>query len=193
MTKAVKLDGYPSTSGFGFSPSNDPSTFAGGFGSSYANLPYLITLFEALQTKAREMRSQVNGYFDNSNHTLQASYAATTGNNGGACIVDLRSQCGEGFDRANLSASFSGEQTVLAVASTCNNTVVVYSSCGPFDTVGWYDHPNVTAILDAGGLGQESGNAVVDVLFGCVNPSAKLPYTLAANVSPFAADVIVRG
>lgn len=180
---AVKLDGFPSTSGFGFSPSSDPSTFAGGFGASYANLPYLITPYEAMQAEARQGGSQINGYFDNLNHTVQASYAATTGNRGGVCIVDLRTQCGEGYDRQNLTASFEGEETVRAVASTCNNTVVVYSSCGPFDTVGWYDHPNVTAILNAGGLGQETGNALVDVLFGRVNPSAKLPYTLAANVS----------
>lgn len=146
-------------------------------------MPYLVTLYEALQTKARRVGSQVNGYFDNFNHTRQAAYAAAAGNNGGVCIVDLRTQCGEGYDRGNLSASFEGEQTVRAVASTCNNTVVVYSSCGPFDTVGWYDNPNVTAILNAGGLGQETGNAIVDVLFGIVNPSAKLPYTLAANVS----------
>lgn len=179
---AVKLDGFPSTSGFGFSPSSDPSTFAGGFGASYANLPYLITPYEAMQWEARSIGSQINGYFDNLNHTRQASYAAAAGNNGGVCLVDLRTQCGEGYDRQNLSASFEGEQTVLAVASICNNTVVIYSSCGPFDTVGWYDHPNVTAILNAGGLGQETGNAIVDVLFGRVNPSAKLPYTLAANV-----------
>lgn len=180
---AVKLDGFPSTSGFGFSPFSDPSTFAGGFGASYANLAYLITPYEGLQAEARAVGSQINGYFDNLNHPLQASYAANAGQEGGVCIVDLRTQCGEGYDRQNLSSSFEGEQTVLAVASTCNNTVVVYSSCGPFDTVGWYDHPNVTAILNAGGLGQETGNAIVDVLFGRVNPSAKLPYTLAANVS----------
>ena len=189
LTIAVKLNGYPGTSGFGFSPSSDPSTFAGGFGASYANLPYLVTLFEALQSQARKVKSQVNGYFDNFNHTQQAAFAANAGNRGGACIVDLRTQCGEGYDRANLSASFEGEQTVLAVAASCNNTVVVYSSCGPFDTVGWYDNPNVTAILNAGGLGQESGHAVVDVLFGVVNPSAKLPYTLAGSVSPSASSL----
>lgn len=180
---AVGLFGYPATSGFGFSPSNEPSTFAGGFGASYANNAYLITLHEAIQAKARKVKSQVNAYFDNLNHTRQATYAAPAGNNGGACIVDVRTQCGEGYDRPNLTASFEGEQTILAVASRCNNTVVVYSSCGPFDTVGWYDNENVTAILDAGGLGQESGTAVVDVLFGDVNPGGKLPYTLAANVS----------
>jgi beta-glucosidase len=150
-------------------------------------------LYEALQTKSREVRSQINGYFNNLNHTQQATYAATTGSNGGACIVDLRTQCGEGYDRRNLSASFEGEKTVQAVASACNNTIVVYSSCGPFDTVGWYDNPNVTAILNAGGLGQETGNAIVDVLFGIVNPSAKLPYTLAANVRAAAFTVDSAG
>jgi beta-glucosidase len=34
----------------------------------------------------------------------------------------------------------------------------------------WYNHPNVTAILYAGLPGQESGNALLDVLVGTVNP-----------------------
>ena len=152
-------------------------------GSSYANLPYLVTLHEALQTKARECAFQVNALLDNYNHTLQASYAANSNANSAACIVNVRTQCGEGYDRANLTAAFEGDETILAVASRCNNTIVVYSSCGAFTLDRWYDHPNVTAILDAGGLGQESGNSIVDVLFGEVNPAGKLPYSIAGDVS----------
>jgi len=49
----------------------------------------------------------------------------------------------------------------------------------------WVEHPNVTAILWAGLPGTESGNGLVDVLYGDVNPSARLPYSLAKNAMDY--------
>ena len=43
----------------------------------------------------------------------------------------------------------------------------------------WIDHPNITSVLLANLPGQESGNSLVSVLWGSVNPSGKLPYTIA--------------
>jgi beta-glucosidase len=180
----VDLYGFPRPQlGPATGPDSDQGVFAGGQGSSYANLPYLITPFEALQQRARQCGSQVFGYFDNYNHSVQASYAAKANAVGAPCLVDVRQQCSEGYDRANLSASWEGDQTILAVAGRCNQTVVLYSACGPFNVTSWVDHPNVTAIINAGGAGQEAGNALVDVLYGDVNPSARLPYTVAYQVS----------
>ena len=34
------------------------------------------------------------------------------------------------------------------------------------------------------------GNSLIDVLFGAVNPSGKLPYTIAQNRGDYSADVI---
>jgi len=49
----------------------------------------------------------------------------------------------------------------------------------------WAEHPNVTAILYSALLGQDSGNANVDTLYGDVNPSAKLTYTIAKNATDY--------
>lgn len=51
----------------------------------------------------------------------------------------------------------------------------------------WIDHPNVTAVLYAGVPGQGSGHAIVDVLYGDVNPSGRLPYTVAQKESDYGA------
>ena len=180
QSATVALTGFPPRGSFGGTGPADAGTFFGGSGSSYVYPPYLITPYEALNWKTRQTKGQISAYFDNLNHTLQASWAQTA--MADACIVDVRTQCGEGQDRMNLTASYEGDQTIVAVANACNNTVVLYSSCGPFAAASWFDHPNVTAILDCGGLGQDAGNSIVDVLFGDVNPSAKLPYTIAYNV-----------
>lgn len=51
----------------------------------------------------------------------------------------------------------------------------------------WINHPNVTAVLFAGVPGQESGNAIADILYGDVNPSGRLPYTVARAESDYGA------
>jgi beta-glucosidase len=48
----------------------------------------------------------------------------------------------------------------------------------------------VTAVLNANLPGQETGNAIVDILFGAVNPSGRLPYTIAKQRSDYPADVL---
>ena len=45
----------------------------------------------------------------------------------------------------------------------------------------WLDHPNIKAVVLAGLPGQESGNALADILFGDTNPSGRLPYTMARH------------
>lgn len=78
---------------------------------------------------------------------------------------------------------------VNTVASSCNNTVVVINISGPRILDAWIEHENVTAVLYSGLLGQESGNAIADVLYGDVNPSGKLIHTIAKNTSDYPASV----
>lgn len=109
-----------------------------------------------------------------------SNYAA----NSEVCLVFLNADSGEGADRTELK---NDEQDILVntVASDCNNTVVVINTVGPRLVDQWVEHENVTAILYGGLLGQESGNAIVDVLYGDVNPSGKLIHTIAKNESDY--------
>jgi beta-glucosidase len=73
---------------------------------------------------------------------------------------------------------------VNSVAKFCNNTIVITHSSG-INELPFANHPNVTAILAAHYPGEESGNSIVDVLYGDVNPSGKLPYTIAKSASDY--------
>ena len=76
------------------------------------------------------------------------------------------------------------------MASNCSNTIVVVHSVGAVLMESWINHKNVTAVIMAHLPGQESGNALVDVLFGDVNPSGKLPYTIAKSEADYPARVL---
>jgi beta-glucosidase len=70
----------------------------------------------------------------------------------------------------DLALWHHGDDLILHTASQCANTIVVLHTVGAVSVEAWYNHPNVTAILYAGLPGQESGNSLLDVLIGTVNP-----------------------
>lgn len=100
------------------------------------------------------------------------------------CIVFINSASGEGADRQELS-DVEQDTLVSTIADNCNNTVVVGNFAGPRVLDAWIEHPNISAVLYSGLLGQNSGQAISDVLHGDVNPSGKLTYTIAKNASDY--------
>ncbi|KAF8602998.1 hypothetical protein BDV93DRAFT_544926 [Ceratobasidium sp. AG-I] len=96
----------------------------------------------------------------------------------------------ESFDRDNLTLWSNGDALISTVAAQCNNTIVVIHSGQQVLMENWIDNPNVTAVLFAYYPGQETGNAIASVLYGDVNPSGKLPFTLAKAASDFAPNGI---
>ncbi|ODO05536.1 hypothetical protein I350_04587 [Cryptococcus amylolentus CBS 6273] len=165
-----------------------------GWGSGSAEFPYLVDPLSAISQRAREGGAIINSYLDDWN-TQNASYWASGAE---VAIVGVHALSGEEYitvdgndgDRNNLTLWTNGDNLVQAVASTNNNTIVVVHSPGPIIVESWIDHPNVTAVLWAGLPGQESGNALADVLFGDYNPSGRLPYTIAKDRSDYSADIV---
>lgn len=92
-------------------------------------------------------------------------------------------------DRNNLSLWDNGEELIKAVASVNPNTIVVLHTVGPVLIDFAKHHPNITAILWAGLPGQESGNGLVDVLYGKVNPQGKSPFTWGKSVQDYGAQL----
>lgn len=73
------------------------------------------------------------------------------------------------------------------MASKCSNTIVVIHAAGIRLVDQWIEHPNITATIIAHLPGQDSGEALVKLLYGEANFSGKLPYTIAKNESDYSA------
>lgn len=80
----------------------------------------------------------------------------------------------EGFDRPDMDLPCEQNELISRVAKANPNTVVVLSS-GAALNMPWLNQ--VSGVFHAWYLGQETGNAMADVIFGTVNPSGKLPTT----------------
>lgn len=101
-----------------------------------------------------------------------------------ACLVFINAIATEGWDRDGLHDDFS-DGLVLNVASKCSNTMVIIHAAGIRLVDQWIEHPNVTAAIMAHLPGQDSGEALVKLLYGEAGFSGKLPYTLARNESDY--------
>ncbi|KAI0324819.1 glycoside hydrolase [Cubamyces sp. BRFM 1775] len=177
----------------------DDGTLAMGWGSGTAQFPYLITPLEAIQSRARQASSgaQVSWFLGN----WDLAGAQATAFQQDVAIVFVNADSGEDYitvdgnegDRKNLTLWENADNLIGAVAAVNPNTVVVVHSVGPAIVEPWIENPNVTAVLWASLPGQESGNSIVDVLFGDYNPSGRLPYTIAKNPADYPAQLITGG
>ncbi|KAJ5669522.1 hypothetical protein N7462_010592 [Penicillium macrosclerotiorum] len=146
-------------------------------GGSGANSPaYVDAPFSAIQRRAYEDGSSVLWDFTSENPSVD--YTSDV------CLVFINSYAEEGFDRAALSDAHS-DTIVTNVADNCANTVVVVHNAGIRTVESWVHHVNVTGIILAHLPGQDTGRALVEILYGDSNPSGKLPYTIAKKQSDY--------
>jgi len=93
-------------------------------------------------------------------------------------IVFVNQPTSEGDDVRSLSLPGKQEALIDAVAAANSHTIVVIENGGPV-TMPWIDR--VSAVLEAWYPGTRGGEAIANILFGAVNPSAKLPVTFAKS------------
>ena len=90
---------------------------------------------------------------------------------------------GIGGDRERLKLLPEDEALIQAVASVNKNIVVVYVGGSAINMNSW--EPKVASIVFAWYSGMEGGTALANVLYGKVNPSGKLPFSIARNDSDY--------
>ena len=167
-------------------------TLASGWGSGAVDFPYIVAPLSSIRSAFDKDSVYVTDWQENK---LPKQKEIVEDQD--LCIVFVNSDAGEGYlkwedvrgDRNDLSIQKDGNQLVKDVAKGCGkgkgDVVVVVHTVGSVILEEFIDIPNVKAVLIANLPGQESGNAIVDVLFGDVNPSGRLPYTIAKKEEDF--------
>lgn len=97
-----------------------------------------------------------------------------------ACVGELNNMAGEGASRSDISMTDAQSDLLKALKATGKPVVIVLTTGRPL-VLNWEDE-NADAILCTWGLGSEAGHAIADVLFGDVNPSARLTTSFPRSV-----------
>lgn len=115
--------------------------------------------------------------------------AAALAKNADVAIVFAYQWESEDMDLPTLSLPEHQDELIAQVAAANPHTVVVVESGGPV-TMPWAGQ--VSAILEAWFAGSKGSDAVANVLFGDVNPSAKLPVTFPRSEADLPHPTIVK-
>jgi beta-glucosidase len=139
-----------------------------GGGSSQANAPYVVSPLDGIRKRlgTETMVSSADG--------SDLNVAASVARSADIAVVFVQTDETEGEDRPNLELPRNQNALIAAVAAAGKKTIVVLDTGGPV-LMPWVDQ--VAGVIEAWYPGQEDGNAIAAILYGDVNPSAKLPMT----------------
>ncbi len=181
-------------------------TQPGGSGSGYVNRAYKVTLDKGLEAAGYTLdKALAQAYVDHiaaekaqmpeeyfwvvptaSEYKVSGAQIASSVK-ADVAIVTLGRMSGEGGDRTAEEGDYLlSSQEVQLVKQVSQNfhkqgkpVVLVLNVGAPLNLAGLEDYAD--AILLAWLPGQEAGHAITDILSGAVNPSGKLPVTLAGK------------
>lgn len=92
----------------------------------------------------------------------------------------------EGYDRPNLLLPLRQNELISRVAEAQPNTIVVIQA-GSAVSMPWIE--KVAGVVFAWYGGNETGNAIADIVYGKVNPSGRLPISLPVREEDIAANL----
>jgi beta-glucosidase len=117
------------------------------------------------------------------------SSAAAIAKNADVAIVFAYQWETEDADLPNLSLPHNQDDLIAKVAAANSHTIVVLETGSPV-TMPWLDQVN--AVVEAWYAGSHGAQAVTNILFGEVNPSAKLPITFPKTEADLPHPTIVK-
>ena len=126
---------------------------------------------KAIQKEAPNARVEYNDGKD-------TAAAAALARNSEIAIVFVTQPMSEGMDAPSLSLPDNQDALVSAVAQANPHTIVVLETGGPV-SMPWVGQ--VKGVIEAWYPGIRGAQAMAGILFGNVNPSAKLPVTFAKS------------
>ena len=155
-----------------------PGTAAGRGGR--AAVYYPSSPLKAIRAKALQSKVKYDSGGD-------PAAAAALAKGSDVAIVFVNQPTSEGRDVASLSLPDNQDALVSAVAAANPHTIVVLETGGAV-SIPWID--NVAGVLESWYPGIGGAQAIANILFGDVNPSAKLPVTFARSSSDLPHAVI---
>jgi beta-glucosidase len=123
------------------------------------------------------------------NSGVDPAAAAAAAKGADVAIVFAYQWESEGMDLDSLSLPEHQDDLIAKVAAANPHTVVVLETGGPV-TMPWADQ--VSGILEAWYAGSDGANAVANLLFGDVNPTAKLPLTFPKSDADVPHPTVVK-
>jgi len=137
----------------------------------------VVSVLQGIKTRVQTvLYAQGSGIDDTSKAGFAAAVAAARQAKVAILVLGERGDMsGEAASRASLGLPGVQQQLLEAVVATGTPVVLVLMNGRPLILEWASDH--VPAIVETWFLGIEAGNATADVLFGDVNPSARLPVT----------------
>jgi beta-glucosidase len=117
------------------------------------------------------------------------SAAAALAKSSDVAIIFAYAWESEGMDLDSLSLPDKQDELIAKVAAANPHTVVVLET-GTAATMPWVDQ--VSAVLEAWYAGSAGSDAVANLLFGDVNPSAKLPMTFPRSEADLPHPTVVK-
>jgi beta-glucosidase len=154
-------------------PPPPPPGQAGGRGGMFGRGPvyYPSSPLKAIRAKAPNARVVYDAGTD-------PATAAAAAKGADVAIVFVNQPTSEGRDASTLSLPDNQDALVKAVAAANPHTIVVLETGGPV-SMPWVN--DASAVLAAWYPGISGAPAIANILFGSVNPSAKLPVTFAKS------------
>ncbi|GAA5942574.1 beta-glucosidase H [Sporobolomyces koalae] len=152
----------------------------------YTNVPRPVTKGSSVNKKQPALMMaafRLGGapYINEDDSIAEAVELARTNDGPVVCVIGTSMDWeAEASDRESLDLPGRTNELVSRVLDANPNTIIVNQS-GSVVTFPWVDKANT--LLQSWFGGDETGNGIFDVLFGKVNPSAKLPLTFYKTIN----------